>query len=87
MCAVWLRGEGDARCPAERAGWTGHRVDEASSEQQKQVLLEARVSRPGNPRFSAAFHQQLTVNLARALRDELACTNKPDIPDDLQLSK
>ncbi|MFD5270068.1 hypothetical protein [Streptomyces sp. NPDC058335] len=59
----------------------------ASSEQQKQVLLEARVSPPGNPRFSAAFHQELTVNLARALRDELACTNKPDIPDDLQLSK
>lgn len=62
-------------------------INGASTGQQKQVLLGARVSPSGNPRFSAAFHQQLTVNLTRTLKNELACTNKPNIPDDLQLSK
>jgi hypothetical protein len=49
---------------------------------QEQVLLEARVSAPDPPRVSEAFHQQLAVKLARTLRDELACTNEPNIPDD-----
>ncbi|MEV5488018.1 hypothetical protein AB0L47_08415 [Streptomyces bobili] len=62
-------------------------INGASTGQQKQVLLGARVSPSSNPRFSAAFHQQLTVNLTRTLKNELACTNKPNIPDDLQLSK
>ncbi|GAP46315.1 hypothetical protein [Streptomyces azureus] len=51
--------------------------------QQAQVLLEARVSAPDPPRVSEAFHQQLAVKMARTLRDELACTNEPNIPDDL----
>jgi hypothetical protein len=50
---------------------------------QAQVLLETRVSAPDPPRVSEAFHQQLAVKLARTLRDELACTNEPNIPDDL----
>ncbi|MFF9120436.1 hypothetical protein ACF09Y_33505 [Streptomyces massasporeus] len=52
---------------------------------QAQVLLEARVSAPDSPRVSAAFHQQLAVKLARTLRDELSCTNKPDIPHGLEV--
>jgi hypothetical protein len=62
-------------------------IGSASSEQQEQILLEARVKPPSSLKFSDTFHQQLSVNLARALRDELACTNKPDIPDDLQLGE
>ncbi|MER7478446.1 hypothetical protein ABTX60_12430 [Streptomyces sp. NPDC126510] len=53
---------------------------------QAQVLLETRVSAPAPPRFSEAFHQQLAVKLARTLRDELACTNDPNIPDDLDVA-
>ncbi|MFD7245619.1 hypothetical protein [Streptomyces massasporeus] len=52
---------------------------------QAQVLLEARVSAPDTPRVSEAFHQQLAVKLARTLRDELACTNEPNIPDNLDV--
>jgi hypothetical protein len=55
--------------------------------EQAQVLLEIRVSAPGPPRVSEAFHQQLAVKLARTLRDELACTNEPNIPDDLGVSR
>ncbi|MFE7647960.1 hypothetical protein [Streptomyces phaeoluteigriseus] len=62
-------------------------IGSASSEQQKQVLLEARVNAPKSLKFSDAFHQQLSVNLARALRDELECTNEPTIPDALPISK
>lgn len=57
-----------------------------ASGQQGQVLLEARVSAPDPPRVSHEFHQKLTVKLARTLRDELACANKPEIPDDLPIS-
>ncbi|MFJ7179787.1 hypothetical protein ACIQXA_26105 [Streptomyces massasporeus] len=52
---------------------------------QAQVLLEARVSAPNSPRVSEAFHKQLAVKLARTLRDELSCTNEPDIPDRLDV--
>ncbi|MFF3498940.1 hypothetical protein [Streptomyces sp. NPDC003247] len=55
--------------------------------QQPQVLLEARVSAPDPPRVTQDFHQKLAVELARTLRDELACINKPDIPNDLQLAE
>ncbi|CAM5688825.1 hypothetical protein [Streptomyces aurantiogriseus] len=57
-----------------------------ASGQQAQVLLEARVSAPNPPRVSEAFHQRLTVKLARTLRDELSCANEPEIPDDLPIS-
>ncbi|MFF7738652.1 hypothetical protein [Streptomyces sp. NPDC007984] len=53
--------------------------------EQAQVLLEARVSAPDPPRVSEALHQRLAVKLARALRDELACTNEPNIPDGLDV--
>lgn len=49
------------------------------------MLLEARVAAADPPRASEEFRQQLTVKLARTLRDELACTNEPDIPDELGL--
>jgi hypothetical protein len=52
---------------------------------QAQVLLEARVSAPNPPRVSESFHQQLALELARTLRGELACTNEPNIPDDLDV--
>ncbi|WP_159042727.1 hypothetical protein [Streptomyces curacoi] len=62
------------------------RCDIKGASGQAQVLLEARVSAPDAPRVSEAFHQQLAVQLARTLRDELACTNEPSIPDDLGIS-
>ncbi|MDG9716790.1 hypothetical protein [Streptomyces sp. DH24] len=57
----------------------------ASNGQQAQVLLEARVSDVGSPEFSQTFHEELAVRLARAVRDEVACTNEPVIPDDLAI--
>ncbi|USQ83251.1 hypothetical protein NFX46_05315 [Streptomyces phaeoluteigriseus] len=58
----------------------------AASGPHVQVLLEVRTWE-SSTNLSTDFHQKLSVNLARTLRDELACTNKPNIPDDLQLSK
>jgi hypothetical protein len=58
----------------------------ASSGQQAQVLLEARVGDISSPKFSEQFHEQLAVRLARAVRDELRCTNEPAIPADLAIS-
>ncbi|MFI9548351.1 hypothetical protein ACIHAR_31310 [Streptomyces sp. NPDC052016] len=58
----------------------------AASGQQEQVLLDVRIPEVSSPKFSEAFHEQLTVKLARTLRDELACANNPDIPDDLAIS-
>lgn len=55
----------------------------ASSGKQAQVLIEVRIPEVGTPEFTEAFHQKLAVNLTRTLSNELACTNKPGIPDDL----
>ncbi|MEU8654573.1 hypothetical protein [Streptomyces sp. NPDC048737] len=60
-------------------------IKSATSGQQEQVLLETRSWETTSNIFTEDFHQKLSVNLARALRDELECTNKPDIPDDLQI--
>ncbi|MGX1132848.1 hypothetical protein RKD49_005038 [Streptomyces glaucescens] len=57
----------------------------ASSGQQAQVLLEARVGDISSPKFSEQFHEQLAVRLARTVRDELRCTNEPEIPADLKI--
>ncbi|MFI6035250.1 hypothetical protein ACIBBD_13985 [Streptomyces sp. NPDC051315] len=59
----------------------------ASSGQQAQVLLESRIHEVGAPEFTEVFHQKLTVSLARTLSTELACVNKPVIPDDLQIGE
>jgi hypothetical protein len=59
----------------------------AASGPHVQVLLEVRTWENTTNSFTKEFHQKLSVHLTRTLRDELACTNKPDIPDDLQLSK
>lgn len=59
------------------------RCDIKGASGQVQMLLEARVSAPDPPRFPEALHRQLAVKLARTLRDELACTNEPNVPNDL----
>lgn len=51
--------------------------------QQEQVLLEVRVGEVGTPKFTHAFHERLTVKLARSVRDAVGCVNRPDIPDSL----
>ena len=58
----------------------------ASNGQQAQVLLETSVGDISPPKFSDAFHEQLAVRLARTVRDELKCTNEPEIPADLKIS-
>lgn len=54
-----------------------------AGQQQVQALLETRITTPGNRKSLADLRRQLIVHLSRTLRDELACTNRPDIPGDL----
>jgi hypothetical protein len=58
-------------------------VKGASTGQQAQALLEARVGDVGSPKFSETFHEQLAVQLSRTIRDKMGCTNEPEIPDTL----
>ncbi|MBG0852809.1 hypothetical protein I2W78_13405 [Streptomyces spinoverrucosus] len=63
------------------------RCDVKGASQQAQVLLEARVGDVSSRKFSEAFHEELAVRLARTVRDELRCTNQPEIPDDLAIEE
>ncbi|MGW7164425.1 hypothetical protein ACWGH3_03755 [Streptomyces sp. NPDC054884] len=56
-----------------------------AGEQQKQVLIETRITTPGNRKALVDLRRRLIVHLSRALRDELACTNRPDILSDLAI--
>ncbi|MDQ0833128.1 hypothetical protein QF032_004972 [Streptomyces achromogenes] len=54
--------------------------------QEARIPLEVRV-RTRALKVSADLHERLVVTLARSLRNELKCTNAPQIPDDLALSE
>ncbi|TQE37532.1 hypothetical protein Sipo8835_07565 [Streptomyces ipomoeae] len=86
----WREGGGDIFV-AERSLMAGDmglifpcKIKDASSEQQEMIPLQVRVGQVGSPAFSDSFQEDLALALAKSMRDDLGCVNRPEIPDSLK---